>query len=86
MKKILYKVLVWFDNNINNSRVKKESQRQKHNAKILQNLLNCEHTLRDLINQNHNQVFTTKRAIEYANKIKFANYNSQRSLDEADFR
>ncbi len=65
--------------------VREERARRKHNAKILQNLLNVEHDLKNRINGMHNTVYTTKKAIEIANKTNFCNHNSFRSLQEADF-
>lgn len=91
MKKLLVALVYAFErafniNGIVTKTFREEKARRNHNSAILQNLLDCEHGLRDLINTNHNEVFTTKKAIEYANKIKFASYNSHRSLQEADFR
>lgn len=63
-----------------------ERERRKHNARILQNLLNVEHDLKNRINDMNNTVYTTKKAIEIANKTNFCNHNSLRSLQEADFR
>ncbi len=63
-----------------------EEQKRIHNARILQNLLNVEHDLKNRINSMNNTVYTTKKAIEIANKTNFCNHNSVRSLQEADFR
>jgi hypothetical protein len=65
---------------------RKEKARRRHNARILQNLLNVEHDLKNRINNMNNTVYTTKKAIEIANKTKFCNHNSLKSLEEADFR
>ena len=65
---------------------REERERRKHNARILQNLLNVEHDLKNRINDMNNTVYTTKKAIEIANKTNFCNHNSVRSLQEADFR
>ena len=65
---------------------REERARRNHNAKILQNLLNVEHDLKNRVNSMNNTVYTTKKAIEIANKTNFCNHNSLRSLEEADFR
>ena len=65
---------------------REERARRNHNARILQNLLNVEHDLKNRINSMNNTVYTTKKAIEIANKTNFCNHNSLRSLEEADFR
>lgn len=66
--------------------IRERNAARKHNARILQNLLNVEHDLKNRINSMNNTVYTTKKAIEIANKTKFCNHNSLRSLEEADFR
>lgn len=63
-----------------------EEQKRVHNARILQNLLNVEHDLRDRVNEHQFIPSTTKKAVLMANKYGFSRYNSVKALKEADFR
>lgn len=65
---------------------KHEENKRIHNANVLQHLLDAEHIIRDKINEDYNQVFTTKNAIKCANRTGFTRYNSFEALKEADFR
>lgn len=65
---------------------RKERARRKHNANVLQSLLDHEHDLRDMVDNDCNQVFTTKNALLYGNLERFFTYSSRKALREADFR
>lgn len=65
---------------------KHEETKRMHNAYVLQSLLDHEHELRDMVDNDCNQVFTTKYALRYGNSQRFFTYSSHRALREADFR
>lgn len=83
MKKIIATIIRFI---MPNTVSEHERNKRIHNARILQNLLNVEHDLKNRINNMNNTVYTTKKAIEIANKTNFCNHDSVRSLKEADFR
>lgn len=63
-----------------------ERNKRIHNANVLQSLLDHEHELRDMVDNDCNQVFTTKYALKYGNSQRFFAYSSRRALRNADFR
>ena len=65
---------------------RKERARRNHNARVLQYLLNREHSIRDKYNLEHNTVFTTKKAIDMAWKDKETDYNRHLALKKATFK
>ena len=66
--------------------VREHKNKRIHNANVLQHLLDAEHIIRDKVNEDYNQVFTTKKAIKCANRTGFTVYNSFKALKEADFQ
>lgn len=67
----------------------KRNQARKHNAIVLQELLDKEHNMRDTINKDREQNWTTKDAIIMANAFGYNGdeyYNSHIALRNADFR
>lgn len=66
--------------------VREYETKRKHNANVLQHLLDAEHDLRDRVNQHQHIPSTTKNAILKANRYGFSRYNSFEALKEADFR
>ena len=65
---------------------REKKSRRIHNANVIQHLLDAEHIIRDKVDEDYKQVFTTKQAIKCANKTGFTVYNSHKALKEADFR
>lgn len=63
-----------------------ERNKRIHNANVMQSLLDHEHELRDMVDNDCNQVFTTKYALRYGNSQRFFTYSSHRALRNADFR
>lgn len=59
---------------------------RKHNANVLQSLLNTEHEIRDAYNDAHNTVYTTAKALDCSLVARFCPYNRHNALKEADFR
>lgn len=86
MKKIIATILRILMPNMIRQHEREERNRRVHNANVLQHLLDAEHIIRDKVNEDYNQVFTTKNAIKCANKTGFTVYSSRRALMEADFR
>ena len=66
--------------------VREHKAKRVHNANVMQSLLDHEHELRDMVNNDCNQVFTTKYALRYGNSQRFFTYSSHRALKNADFR
>ena len=66
--------------------VREHENKRIHNANVLQSLLDHEHELRDMVDNDCNQVFTTKYALRYGNSQRFFTYSSHRALRNADFR
>jgi hypothetical protein len=66
--------------------VRKHKNKCIHNANVMQSLLDHEHELRDMVDNDCNQVFTTKYALRYGNSQRFFTYSSYRALRNADFR
>lgn len=86
MKKIIVTIIRFFMPKAVRQHEREEKARRIHNANVLQHLLDAEHIIRDKVNEDYNQVFTTKNAIKCANKTGFTVYSSYRALKEADFR
>ena len=59
---------------------------RKHNANVMQALLNGEHYIRDIINASNDTFYTTKRAILEWNKTALCKYDSAQALKNADFQ
>lgn len=66
--------------------IREHNAARKHNANVLQHLLDAEHDLRDRVNEHQHIPSTTKNAILKANKYGLSRYNSFEALKEADFR
>ena len=66
--------------------VRQHEAKRIHNANVIQSLLDHEHELRDMVDNDCNQVFTTKYALRYGNSQRFFTYSSHRALRNADFR
>ena len=66
--------------------VREHENKRKHNANVLQHLLDAEHDLRDRVNEHEYIPCTTKKAILIANWHGFSRYNSAEALKTADFR
>ena len=66
--------------------VREHENKRIHNANIMQSLLDYEHELRDMVDNDCDQVFTTKYALRYGNSLRFFSYSSHRALRNADFR
>ena len=66
--------------------IKEHENKRKHNANVLQHLLDAEHDLRNRVNEHQHIPSTTKNAILKANKYGLSRYNSFEALKEADFR
>lgn len=86
MKKIIATLIRFVMPNMIRQHEMEERNRRVHNANVLQHLLDAEHIIRDKVNEDYNQVFTTKNAIKCANKTGLTTYSSYRALMEADFR
>ena len=65
---------------------KHENAKRIHNAMVLQNLLDKEHSIRDSYNNEFDTVYTTKKALKEAYKRWKTGYNSAVALYHADFR
>ncbi len=63
-----------------------EKAKHRHNANVMQELLDTEHALRDRINGHEYIPSTTKNAILKANRYGLDRYNSFEALRNADFR
>lgn len=83
MKKIIAAIIRFF---MPNTVRKHEEVKRVHNANVMQSLLDHEHELRDMVDNDCNQVFTTKYALRYGNSQRFFTYSSHRALRNADFR
>ena len=66
--------------------IRQHEAKRIYNANIMQSLLDHEHELRDMVDNDCNQVFTTKYALRYGNSQRFFTYSSHRALRNADFR
>lgn len=66
--------------------VREERARRKHNANVLQGLLNLEHNIRDTYNRQNDTVHTTKKACLEALSSGLTQYNCLLGIREADFR
>lgn len=66
--------------------VKQHEVKRIHNANVMQSLLDHEHELRDMVDNDCNQVFTTKYALRYGNSQRLFTYSSHRALRNANFR
>ena len=66
--------------------IRKRNDARRHNVNVMQSLLDHEHELRDMVDNDCNQVFTTKYALRYGNSQRFFDYSSHRALREADFQ
>lgn len=64
---------------------KHENAKRVHNAIVLQNLLDKEHSIRDSYNNEFDTVYTTKKALKEAYKRWKTGYNSAVALYHADF-
>lgn len=82
MKKIIAAIIRFFMPKA----VREHEAKRIHNANVIQSLLDHEHELRDMVNNDCNQVFTTKYALKYGNSQRFFAYSSRRALRNADFR
>lgn len=82
MKKIIAGIIRFVMPNV----IKEHETKRIHNINVMQNLLDYEHELRDMVNNDCNQVFTTKYALIYGNSQRFFTYSSHRALKEADFK
>lgn len=82
MKKIIATIIRFVMPNA----VREHENKRKHNANVLQHLLDAEHDLRDRVNSHQHIPSTTKNAILKANRYGFSRYNSFEALKEADFR
>lgn len=83
MKKIIAAIIRSF---MPNAVREHEELKRVHNANVLQSLLDHEHELRDMVDNNCNKVFTTKYALRYGNSQRLFTYSSHRALRNADFR
>ena len=63
----------------------KRNAARKHNANVLQELLDKEHMFRDQYNRVSNTVFTTAKALDYAYSEFHIDYNRHGALLWADF-
>lgn len=66
--------------------IKEHENKRKHNANMLQHLLDTEHYIRDRVNEQYDTVYTTKKALQIGCAKDFIVYNSFEALKEADFR
>lgn len=82
MKKIIAAIIRFFMPKA----VREYEAKRIHNANVIQSLLDHEHELRDMVDNDCNQVFTTKYALRYGNSQRFFTYSSHRALRNADFR
>lgn len=82
MKKIIAAIIRFFMPKA----VREHENKRKHNANVLQHLLDAEHDLRDRVNEHQHIPSTTKKAVLMANKYGLSRYNSFEALRNADFR
>lgn len=65
--------------------IRKRNQARKHNAAVLQDLLDKEHSICDSYNRINNTVFATAKALDKAYCECLTDYNRHSSLLYADF-
>ena len=66
--------------------IRKRNAARKHNANVLQELLDREHSIKKDINIEDNGVFTTANALKVARRRGYTTYSSSKALREANFQ
>jgi len=86
MKKIIAAIIRFFMSNAIRQHEREEKAKRRHNAIVLQGLLNLEHNIRDTYNRQNGTVYTTKKACLKALSSGLTDYNCLLGIKNADFR
>lgn len=86
MKKIIAAIIRFFMPKAVRKHEREEKARRIHNAKVLQGLLNLEHSIRDTYNRQNDTVYTTKKACLEALSSGLTDYNCLLGIKKSSFR